>query len=134
MQINARVSNREHHHETTVSTNGVERSLAIPARESGVGSSVNGGELLMLALATCYCNDIYREAAHRQIQVRQVDVSVEAVFGGSGEPAQSISYTATVDADATPEEIAELIRHTDGMAEIHNTLRAGIPVTLRTTA
>lgn len=91
MQINARVSNREHHHETVVSTNGVARSVAIPARESGFGSSVNGGEFLLLARATCYCNDLYREAAQRQILVRQVDVAVEARFGGPGEPAQSIS-------------------------------------------
>jgi hypothetical protein len=31
---------------------------------------------------------------------------------------------------ATPERIAELLRITDAVAEIHNTIRAGVPVRL----
>ena len=31
-------------------------------KSPGRGSAVNGGEFLVLALATCYCNDLYREA------------------------------------------------------------------------
>ncbi len=38
---------------------GREQTLAIAAKAGAAGSSVNGGELLFLALATYYCNDLY---------------------------------------------------------------------------
>jgi uncharacterized OsmC-like protein len=58
-----------------VATNGSEQRLAIPPKASGGGSSINGGELLFAALATCYCNDIYREARSRGIHVSSVRVA-----------------------------------------------------------
>jgi hypothetical protein len=45
-----------------VRTGNKEQPLGIPAKAEGSSSSLNEGELLFLALATCYCNDIYREA------------------------------------------------------------------------
>ncbi len=50
------------------------------SKENGYGSSASGGELLFLALATCYCNDIYREAAKKNIKVESVEVDVEGDF------------------------------------------------------
>lgn len=82
MQIRARVANSHGEHHATVATDGNSHSVAIPPRESGFGSSANGGELLFLALATCYCNDIYREAGRRGIAVERVEVEVEGEFGG----------------------------------------------------
>lgn len=90
----------------------------------------NGGELLCSALATCFSNDIYREAAKRSIEVRRVEVRADAEFGGVGEPARRIAYRATVWAAAPEEAIRDLVEHTDRVAEIHNTLRLGMPVTL----
>lgn len=58
MRITARVDNREGQHQVTLKTNGHTHSLSIPPKSRGHGSSVNGGELLFLALATCYCNDL----------------------------------------------------------------------------
>jgi hypothetical protein len=54
----------------------------------------------MLALATCYCNESYRESARLGIP------------------------------SAPPEAIATLLRETDAVAEVHNTLRAGVDVSL----
>jgi uncharacterized OsmC-like protein len=68
-----------------------------------LGSSANGDELLFLALATCYCNDIYREARKRGIEVERVQVEVTGEFGGEGEPAREIRYNASVDAKAPRE-------------------------------
>lgn len=130
MRINAAIKSSLGVHETRVETNGVERSIAIPPRASGFGSSANGGELLFLALATCYCNDIYREAAKRGIEVQQVDVAVAGEFGGEGEAATNVSYRATVAARASESDIEALIRHTDTVAEIQNTLRVATPVVL----
>lgn len=130
MKISAGVQNSEGQHRVTLSTNENTHSIEIPPRPAGFGSSVNGGELLFLALATCYCNDIYREAAKRGIQVERVEVQVEGDFGAEGEPAKNVTYQAKVTAQASEEAVQELMKYTDQVAEIQNTLRVGTPVTL----
>lgn len=130
MQIHASVRSSAASHEVRVSTDGRASSVPVPGREGG-GSSLNGGELLCAALATCYCNDVYREAGRRGLVVRAVVVEVEAEFGGRGEPARRITYTAQVESDAPAEAIAALLRETDAVAEVQNTLRAGLAVELR---
>lgn len=130
MKVSATIHSRLNHHETEVQTNETSRQLGIPPKATGYGSSVNGGELLMLALATCFCNDIYREAAKRNMTVTGVDVTVTGEFGAEGEPGTNFTYTANVKADAAEEDIKALIQHTDRVAEIHNTLRKGIDITI----
>lgn len=130
MKISANIQNSLNQHEVSVKTNGAIQKIAIPSKASGYGSSVNGGELLLLALATCFCNDIYREAAKRKIPVAGVEVEVTGDFGGEGEPGSNFQYKVRVEADAAPDEINVLIRDTDKIAEIHNTLRKGLAVTL----
>lgn len=130
MKISARVTNRRGEHTVRLKTGEHEHALTIAPKAEGQGSSVNGGELLFLALATCYCNDIYREARKRGIEVRSMQVEVEGAFGAEGEGAREIRYWADVDADAPREDLLALMQHTDTVAEIHNTLRAGTPVIL----
>lgn len=130
MEISAKVRNSSATHEVTVSTAGVVRSLDIPAKTEGSGSSVNGGEFLMLALATCYCNDLYREAKRMNIAIDAVEIEASARFDGVGLAACDIRYRASVQSSASAAEIERLIRETDAVAEIHNTVRAGVPVTL----
>jgi len=130
MQISASIQNSLNSHSVTVATNGVEKQLQIPHKDTGYGSAVNGGEMLLLALATCYCNDIYREAAQRGITVENVEVSCHADFGGPGEPGSNFRYEVRVISNAPKDEIEALIRHTDQVAEIHNTLRKGVTVDL----
>jgi organic hydroperoxide reductase OsmC/OhrA len=130
MKINAQVRNSYGEHHITLTTNDNSHSIAIPPRPTGYGSSANGGELLLLALATCFCNDIYREAARREIAVEKVEVEAEAEFGADGESATNVTYRARVVAHAPEAEIRELIQHTDAIAEIQNTVRAPTPVTL----
>lgn len=130
MKITARVDNSYGKHEVTVRTNERERALVIAPRDDGLGSSANGGELLCLALATCYCNDLYREARKRGIAIERVEVEVEAAFGAEGAPAESISYRARVQGGASPDEVVELMRHTDTVVEIQNTVRKGVTVLL----
>lgn len=104
-------------------------TLEVAPKAAGAGSSVSGGELLFLALATCYCND-YREAAKRGVAVERLEVTVVGEFGGEGEPAQSISYGVSVAARGDERAVRELTEHTDRVAEVHNTLRVGTAVTL----
>jgi uncharacterized OsmC-like protein len=130
MKISARIENAEGTHQVSLRTNDNAHSIIIPPKSTGFGSSVNGGELLFLALATCYCNDIYREAAKRGIKVERLEVEADGEFGAEGEPAKHVSYRAKVTAEASDEEIRELMRFTDQVAEIQNTLRVQTPVLL----
>jgi organic hydroperoxide reductase OsmC/OhrA len=107
MNISAHLANARNEHSVTLRTNGMPRELTIPPKAGGFGSSANGGELLCLALATCYCNDLYREAARRGIEVHRVEVEVEAAFGAEGAAAEHVAYRALVAAKASREETHE---------------------------
>ena len=131
MKVTARVQNERGRHEITLVTNGKPHTISIPPNDSGFGSKANGGELLFLAIATCYCNDIYREAARRDIQVNLVEVEVTGDFGGPGEPARNVTYRAKVTAQGDQQAIHDLMIHTDQVAEVHNSLRQGTQITLR---
>lgn len=129
--MSATIQSSHNLHETQVETNGAVKSVSIAPKPSGYGSSVNGGELLLLSLATCFCNDIYREAAKRSINVKNVEVTVNGEFGGEGEPGFNFTYSAKIDSDAPASEIEALLKHTDEVAEIHNTLRKGLAISLK---
>lgn len=130
MHIAAIVRSSREGHEVEVRTGESSRLLAVPAKPSGRGSAVNGGEFLLLALATCYCNDLYREAGRMGIDVEGVEVEADAVFPGIGLAATDIRYRVRVDSTAEAAVIADLVRRTDAVAEVHNTLRAGAAVPL----
>ena len=131
MNISATIRNSIDENNIVVSTNGQEKTVNIPGKSTGRGSSINGGELLFLSLATCFGNDIYREAARRKIDIHTVEVSVSGQFGGEGDPASNIVYNVKIDAPAhSTEEITSLIHQVDKIAEVHNTLRQGASVVL----
>lgn len=132
MQITALVRHFPPDHQVVVQTDASSRSLAIPPKTTGKGSAVNGGEFLMLALATCYCNDLYREAERLGIPIENVEVEANAEFAGVGLAASNIRYRAKVTSSAPASKISELLRQTDAVAEVHNTLRAGAAVELIT--
>lgn len=128
--MSASVDSKHNRQEVVVQTNGSAQTLQMPVKPSGLGSAINGGELLLLALATCYCNDIYREAGKKGIPVSGVEVECLGDFGGVGEPGSNFTYSVKIHSEASSEVIAELIRHTDQVAEVHNTLRKGAAVNL----
>jgi organic hydroperoxide reductase OsmC/OhrA len=129
-KIFARVSNTQFGHAVEVETDGRRQSIGITPKRAGRGSTINGGELLFAALATCFCNDLCREAAKRGIGVQDVAVEVTGTFGNPGEPARDISYCVQVHADAPRATIDELIHATDAVTEIQNTVRRGCAVRL----
>jgi organic hydroperoxide reductase OsmC/OhrA len=130
MEITAVVTNSAAGHEVVVRTGSSAQSLRVPPKTAGKGSAVNGGEFLMLALATCYCNDLYREAERLGVPLEDVEVEAGAEFPGIGLAATNIRYRAKVSSPASPSAVAELLRETDAVAEVHNTVRAGVPVQL----
>lgn len=131
IKISAQVKNSEGTHHVSLTTNDHVHEISIPPKPGGLGSNANGGELLFLALATCYCNDLYREAARRSITVRSVQVEVSGEFHAAPSScAENVIYKAVVEAEVTEEEILELMRHTDTVVEIQNSLRKGVSVIL----
>lgn len=128
MEISAVVSNTPVGHTVAVRTERTSQYLSIPPKASGQGLGVNGGEFLMLALATCYCNDLYREAARLGIPIESVEVEATADFPGIGLAATNIRYRAQVSSPADAAIISDLLRQTDAVAEVHNTIRAGATV------
>lgn len=130
MKISASVSSSYNEHVATVQTNDASQEIRIAPKVTGYGSSVNGGELLLLAMATCFCNDLYREANKRDISITSIDVVVTGEFGAEGEPGFNFQYETNVESNASSEVIEELIEYTDRVAEIHNTLRKGVEIRL----
>ena len=131
MEISARVSNTAGGHAADVATAGSRQSVAVAAKAQaqGRGSAINGGEFLMLALATCYCNDLYREAARLGIAIDGCEVVATARFEGAGLAAEDVRYAVRVDSIAPTADIERLVSETDRVAEVHNTLRGGCAVT-----
>ena len=105
--------------------------MDIATKEGGKGVRERSAELLFLAMAVCYTNDIYREAALREIEVDSVEVLVKGEFeGGPGCIAENVICDVKVAGNANEQAILDLIRHTDTVAEMNNTLRAATPVSL----
>ena len=130
MKMSAHVKSQFNQHQVVVQTDENAKAVPIGVKASGFGSSINGGELLLLALATCFCNDLYREASKRNLLLTQVDVICSGEFGLEGEPGTNFQYKAFVRSTAPVDEVEALINHTDQMAEIHNTLRKGLSIVL----
>jgi uncharacterized OsmC-like protein len=130
MRSVARIHNSEGEHTADVSAGKHSASISIASKLSGFGSSVSGGELLMLAMATCFCNDIYREALQMNIEVVSVDIECSGDFPAEGAPVTGVRYSARITARAPEEQIRELATRTDREAEVQNTVRAAIPVEL----
>lgn len=132
MLISATIKNNVSQNGATVSTEGVQKSIGMPLKPGG-GAAVNGGELLFLSMAICFCNDVYREAAKQNIKIQSVDVTVQGEFGKEGEPASNIVYeTKIIAPEHSAEEITALIKYVDGIAEVHNTVRKGVAVSIKT--
>ena len=130
MLFKGHVHNSGAEHAAELSIGDKRTVMPIAARASGHGPSVSGGELLMLALATCYCNDVYREAARMGIEVADIDVQCSAEFAAEGAAASDVVYSAKISAKASEARIREMAEKVDALAEIHNTVRAAIPVRL----
>ena len=131
MKISASITSTSNFHNVSVETNGITKQMNIAPKSDGFGSSVNGGEFLLLAIATCFCNDIYREAKRRNISVDAIDIVVTGEFAAEGEPGSNFQYKVEVKSKAPQMEVDALIKYVDEIAEIHNTLRGGLDVRLR---
>ena len=102
-----------------------------PVAAGGRGLGFNGGQLLYAAIAGCYSNDLYREAAAMGVSLRRVAITVDGDFPKRGEPSTPVTVDLEVEGDAPEDRLHELVRLVDTIAEIPNTIRGATPVELR---
>jgi putative redox protein len=103
-----------------------------PSAAGGGGLGFNGGQLLHLAIAACYVNDLYREGAGKGITPTRIHAVVDGDFPAPGAASTGITVELEIAADAGEDAIRELVAHVDRIAEIPNSLRGTTDVVLRT--
>jgi putative redox protein len=101
-----------------------------PAVAGGRGLGFNGGQLLYAAIAGCYSNDLYREAATLGLRLTRILVAVDGDFPARGAPSTPITVDLEVEGDAPEDQLRELVTLVDRIAEIPNSIRGSTPVTL----
>ena len=130
MKISASLKSNYNHHDIVVMTDETAKEMQISPQPIGFRSSVSGAELLLLSLATGFCNDFYREAAKRNMAISGLEVVFTGEFGEEGEQGTDFTYRAHFLSDEPSSEIEDLIQYTDRIAQIHNTLRKGVSIAL----
>jgi putative redox protein len=74
-------------------------------------------------VAACVSNDLYREAARRDLELTAVRVRVDSDYGGDPAVSSEIVYDVELEG-ASDEELSEPLDHVDRIAEIPNSLRS----------
>ena len=95
----------------------------------GLGLGFNGGELLALAIGSCYCNGIHYIADELGVSVGKILVEVTLELGGDPPIATEAILKAsctTIDG-SNPDILIEKAKET---STVSNSLRKGFPVTL----
>jgi uncharacterized OsmC-like protein len=108
------------------------RTLTIdrPVAAGGAGLGYSGGELLLLAVGACYCNNLFSAAHERGIPIARVEIEVTGDWDGEPIVLQRVALSASVEADASQAEIQELMAHASQVSAVGNSLGRGVPVTL----
>jgi hypothetical protein len=110
----------------------VRADAVLPHKWSEAGVAVEmqftGAHLLHLATAACILNDLYREAATRNVPLDGVRVNAAGTFDTTVWHSNGITYEIELDSPSPAAELARLVTAVDGLAEIPRALRAGIQV------
>ncbi len=105
-------------------------TIGRPEAVGGDGLGYSGSQVLVLAVGTCFYNNLYYAADERGIKLRSVEL--EVVSGWTEEPKVSsgIVVNAKVEAEASPAEIEELIHHANRVSTVSNSVRQGTAVSM----
>jgi putative redox protein len=104
-----------------------------PVAAGGGGSGFSGGQLLYMAIAACWSNDLYREAATMGIGLDGVEITVDGDFPARGAGSTPITLEVVVKSSAPGERVRELIAEVERIAEIPRAIREGPPIEVRPT-
>ena len=108
-----------------------DRQIEIPPKADGYGSSASECRVALRGAGNLLLQRyLPRGGEVRGIQVERVEVEVDGDFEHEGGAATNVTYRARVKADASKDDVLDLMQHTDTVAEIQNTLRAATPVEL----
>jgi organic hydroperoxide reductase OsmC/OhrA len=102
-----------------------------PAAAGGGGLGFNGGQLLYLAIAACWSNDLYREATTMGVELDGVEITVDGDFPARGSGSTPIMVDVVVRSSAPLERVKELIAVVEGVAEIPRAIRDATPIEVR---
>jgi len=89
---------------------------------------LTGGHLLHLAVAGCLFNNILRMAGERAITVRELAVSADGSFEGEPTVSTGVTYSVRLAADASDDDLRQLVRESEAESAIGLTLRCGVAV------
>jgi len=108
------------------------RSLAIDRCMNGgrSGEGATYGELLCLAVAGGYADELLQEAERCGIRIDRLHISVEAEAENGGRKAGNLAISVRVETNADEHVIMDLIEHTDRVSEVLKSLRLGTSVRL----
>jgi hypothetical protein len=130
MKLTVQISAR---HDAATATGWVNgRSLTVDrTRAAGrAGEGPNHNELLCLALAAGYTDELLEEAERRSIVVERARVTVEAETGHGGRTTRNLALAVRLETDEHEPAVMELIEHTDRVSEVLKVIRLGTPVRL----
>jgi organic hydroperoxide reductase OsmC/OhrA len=98
-------------------------------RAGGTGMGLNGGQVLALAIGTCFSNDLQTVADAMGVAIVDFTLEIRMAFGGEPRIAQRIDMDVDVTLDAGHDP-AELIAEARRITVIANTLKAGTEVAI----
>jgi organic hydroperoxide reductase OsmC/OhrA len=102
-------------------------------RAGGRGLGFNGAQLLALTIGGCFCNDLRYVAHATGVKLGRISVSVTVEL--EGDPILAKAATMTVSCEMTEGSSAEsIIEKAKSVCMAINSLRAGVPVEVRTAA
>jgi putative redox protein len=101
-----------------------------PAAAGGGGLGFSGGQLLYMAIAACWSNDLYREAATMGVDLDGVEITVDGDFPARGSGSTPITVEVVVRSSAPEERVRELIAEVERVAEIPRAIRDATPIEL----
>jgi uncharacterized OsmC-like protein len=111
----------------------VQNGVVMPHRWTTGGVTIEadftGGHLYHLATAGCLLNDMYREAQRLGIELDGVRVRARGGFDSATWTSTGVEYEIDVASDAPSEEVEQLLRIVDDVAEIPKVLRSSTTVT-----
>jgi uncharacterized OsmC-like protein len=93
-----------------------------------VDAEFTGAHLLHLAAAGCVLNDVYREAAALGVPLDGVRVRASGGYDTVTWTSTGIEYAIDVDSSASADQLAQLLKQVDDVAEIPKAIRAGATV------
>ena len=101
-------------------------------KAGGQGLGFNGGQLLALSIGGCFCNDLRYAAAEMGVGLGRIAVSVTLEL--EGDPLLATGATMSVSCETLDgSDPQTIIDRAQAISTVANSLRRGLPVTIRST-